>query len=93
MAHAAAASALSAFVLAGCGSPDWLLDDHIGSGRLHILMPEYVLPRTEVFAVYPDTRHVSAKVHGFIGLLRDSGVRGGRFARCQPDIIRCGLKA
>jgi len=79
VAHADTASALLAFVLAGCGVaalPDWLLDEHIKSGRLHILMPEYALPGTEVFAVYPDTRHVSAKVRGFIDHLRDSVARG-----------------
>ncbi|WP_416048174.1 LysR family transcriptional regulator [Cupriavidus basilensis] len=79
VAHADTASALLAFVLAGCGVaalPEWLLDDHLKSGRLQILMQDHALPLTEVFAVYPDTRHVSAKVRGFIDHLRTS--RAGR---------------
>ncbi|MCY0858521.1 MULTISPECIES: LysR family transcriptional regulator [unclassified Cupriavidus] len=80
VAHADTASALLAFVLAGCGVaalPEWLLGDHLKSGRLQILMPDHALPRTEVFAVYPDTRHVSAKVRGFIDHLRASGPAKG----------------
>jgi len=33
-------------------------------------MPSYTLPRQPVHAVYPDTRHVSAKVRRFIDFLR-----------------------
>jgi DNA-binding transcriptional LysR family regulator len=41
------------------------------AGAAHAdLMPSYALPPQAVYAVYPDTRHVSAKVRRFIDFLR-----------------------
>lgn len=73
VAHADTASALLAFAEAGCGVaalPDWLLEEPLARGTLHRVMPSYTLPRQPVHAVYPDTRHVSAKVRRFIDFLR-----------------------
>ena len=73
VAHADTASALLAFAEAGCGVaalPDWLLEEPLARGTLQRVMPSYTLPRQPVHAVYPDTRHVSAKVRRFIDFLR-----------------------
>lgn len=73
VAHADTASALMAFAEAGCGVaalPDWLVGEPLARGTLQRVLPSYALPRQEVHAVYPDTRHVSAKVRRFIDFLR-----------------------
>ncbi|CAB5513341.1 HTH-type transcriptional regulator DmlR [Achromobacter anxifer] len=73
VAQADTASALLAFALAGCGVaalPEWLLEEPLARGALQRVLPSYSLPRQEVYAVYPDTRHVSAKVRRFIDFLR-----------------------
>ncbi|MFY0479513.1 LysR family transcriptional regulator [Achromobacter marplatensis] len=73
VAHADTASALLAFAEAGCGVaalPDWLLEEPLARGALQRVLPSYSLPPQPVFAVYPDTRHISAKVRRFIDFLR-----------------------
>lgn len=73
VAHADTASALLAFAEAGCGVaalPDWLLEEPLARGRLQRVLPTMSLPPQPVYAVYPDTRHVSAKVRRFIDFLR-----------------------
>ncbi|NMK48191.1 LysR family transcriptional regulator [Achromobacter sp. Bel] len=74
VAHADTASALLAFAEAGCGVaalPDWLLEEPLARGAVRRVLPSYSLPPQQVFAVYPDTRHVSAKVRRFIDFLRE----------------------
>jgi DNA-binding transcriptional LysR family regulator len=73
VAHADTASALLAFAEAGCGVaalPDWLLEEPLARGVLQRVVPTISLPPQPVYAVYPDTRHVSAKVRRFIDFLR-----------------------
>jgi DNA-binding transcriptional LysR family regulator len=73
VAHADTASALLAFAEAGCGVaalPDWLLEEPLARGALRRVLPTISLPPQPVYAVYPDTRHVSAKVRRFIDFLR-----------------------
>ncbi|MGE6919752.1 LysR substrate-binding domain-containing protein [Achromobacter kerstersii] len=73
VAHADTASALLAFAEGGCGVaalPDWLVAEPLARGALQRVMPSYALPPQTVYAVYPDTRHVSAKVRRFIDFLR-----------------------
>jgi DNA-binding transcriptional LysR family regulator len=73
VAHADTASALLAFAEAGCGVaalPDWLLEEPLARGVVQRVLPSYSLPPQPVFAVYPDTRHISAKVRRFIDFLR-----------------------
>lgn len=73
VAHADTASALLAFAEAGCGVaalPDWLLEEPLARGVLQRVLPTVSLPPQPVYAVYPDTRHVSAKVRRFIDFLR-----------------------
>ena len=50
--------------------PDWLLEEPLARGRLQRVLPTMSLPPQPVYAVYPDTRHVSAKVRRFIDFLR-----------------------
>lgn len=67
------ASALRGFALAGAGVailPDWLVRDDISAGRLLRLLPDFSLPDQGAYAVYPNTRHIPAKVAQFIEFLR-----------------------
>lgn len=72
------AAALRSFALADAGVailPDWMVADDLASGRLLHLLPDYALPALEAFAVYPNTRHVPAKVALFIEFLRAFAAR------------------
>ncbi|MBB1624205.1 LysR family transcriptional regulator [Achromobacter sp. UMC71] len=76
VAQADTASALLAFAVAGCGVaalPDWLLQEPLARGELRRVLPSYALPPQPVYAIYPDTRHVGAKVRQFIDFLRARG--------------------
>lgn len=69
------AQALLAFALAGCGVallPEWLVETELAEKRLVQVLPEYRFPPQGIYAVYPDARHVSAKVRAFIDFLRQS---------------------
>lgn len=71
------ASALQGFVMAHCGCavlPDWLVHDQIESGELVRLLPEYLLPEQGVFAVFPNTQHLPARVRAFIDAMRSSAI-------------------
>jgi DNA-binding transcriptional LysR family regulator len=70
--------ALLMATLAGMGlglMADWAVRDHIAEGRLVRLFPEYRVSHIEfengVYAVYPQNRHLSAKVRVFIDFLVD----------------------
>lgn len=68
------AGALRGFALAGAGVailPDWLVQDDIAAGRLQRLLPDFSLPDQGAFAVYPNTRHIPAKVAQLIEFLRE----------------------
>lgn len=69
------AQALLAFTLAGCGVallPEWLVQTDLAEKRLVQILPNYHFPTQGIYAVYPDARHVSAKVRAFIDFLRES---------------------
>jgi len=69
------AQALLAFTLAGCGVallPEWLVQTDLAEKRLVQILPDYHFPMQGIYAVYPDARHVSAKVRAFIDFLRES---------------------
>lgn len=69
------AQALLAFALAGCGIallPEWLVQQELAEKSLMQVLPAYSFPQQGVYAVYPDARHVSAKVRAFIDFLRES---------------------
>ncbi|NIF23703.1 LysR family transcriptional regulator [Candidatus Pantoea multigeneris] len=66
-------SALLGFALTGCGVtllPEWLAGPHIAAGTLQRVLPEWQFPPQGIYAVYPDTRHVPARVRAFIDFLR-----------------------
>ncbi|MDF3836029.1 LysR family transcriptional regulator [Cupriavidus basilensis] len=88
MLAADSASALHAFALAGHGVallPAWMIEADLQLGRLCRLLPDYRFPVQGVYAVYPNTRHVPAKVKSFIGFLKNSeaaaGGTAGAYAR------------
>ena len=71
--YADSAQALMAFALAGCGVallPEWLVRNALDAGKLVSLLPEYTFAQQGIYAVYPDARHVPAKVRTFIDFMR-----------------------
>lgn len=50
--------------------PDWLVHDDVAAGRLVRPLPAYALPEQGAYAVYPNTRHLPARVGMFIAFLR-----------------------
>lgn len=49
----------------------WDAQEHLQSGRLVQVLPDWTLPAADVYAVYPERLHLSAKVKAFIGFLAD----------------------
>lgn len=71
--QADSAAAVLGFVLAHSGATmlaPWTITEHVAQGRLVALLPGYVLPENGVFAVYPGTEHVPAKVRAFVDFVR-----------------------
>ncbi len=71
-------SALREFALRGAGAallPEWLIADDIAAGRLLHLLPDYRFPTQAVSAIYPNTRHIPAKVRAFIDFLKKADER------------------
>lgn len=61
------------FALAGCGVallPEWLVRNALDAGELVSLLPAYTFAQQGIYAVYPDARHVPAKVRTFIDFMR-----------------------
>lgn len=74
------ASALLAFAAAGCGVallPEWLVRQPLVEGRLQRLLPQYRFPEQGVYALWPDSRHLPARVRAFIDFLRAWVTEGG----------------
>lgn len=68
------ATAMHSFALAGAGIailPEWMVESDLTAGTLVRLLPGYTLPQQGVYAVYPNTRHIPAKVSMFIAFLRE----------------------
>ncbi|MES2349578.1 MAG: LysR family transcriptional regulator [Pseudomonadota bacterium] len=60
------------FILADLGIgvlPEWLVREHLRQGRLVRLLPDYTMAHQGVFAVFPNTQHIPAKVRQFIDFL------------------------
>src|SRR5471030_2339867 len=69
------ADAVRSFALADCGAallPDWLVQHELERGELLEILPGYALPEQGIYAVFPNTHHVPAKVRQFIDFLRVS---------------------
>ncbi|TYC80133.1 LysR family transcriptional regulator [Stappia sp. BW2] len=52
-------------------SLQYMVDDDIKSGRLIPLLPDYMATKLAINAVYPPTRHLSARVRRFIDFMAD----------------------
>jgi DNA-binding transcriptional LysR family regulator len=66
--------ALVAAVLAGLGIamlPDFLIDEHIASGALITLLPQYPMPEAGLYVVRPPGDHPSRKVRAFTDMLAE----------------------
>ncbi len=64
---------LLAFTRSGAGIallPSWLVQEDIATGRLIQLLSDHRFPKQGIYAVYPNTRHVSEKVRKFIDFLQ-----------------------
>lgn len=64
--------ALEAAMLTGLGvalQPTFIAGRDLQAGRLVAVMPDYVDESASVYAVYPHSRHLSAKVRAFIDFL------------------------
>ena len=51
--------------------PDFIVWDSINAGRLVPLLDGYVFPEVGIYAIYPPTRHLSAKIRTFVDALVD----------------------
>jgi DNA-binding transcriptional LysR family regulator len=49
--------------------PDFIVDDEVHTGRLVRLLPDYTVPLSSIYAVYPTRKHLSAKVRLFVDYL------------------------
>ncbi len=66
--------AMVAAAVAGVGLvllPEFLVVDHVRSGQLEALLPMWTGQQLGVWAIYPHSRHLSAKVRLFIDFLVD----------------------
>lgn len=64
---------LKAAVLEGLGLsliPSFSIAGELKSGELVNVLPDYIDTETSVYAVYPHSRHLSAKVRAFVDFLR-----------------------
>jgi len=66
--------ALRAAALGGLGIaqlPTFIIGQDLAAGTLRCLLSDYVLPETNIHAVYPHNRHLSAKVRAFVDFLAE----------------------
>lgn len=54
-----------------CQLPDYYVYDHLVRGTLESLLPEHAPPRTAVWALYPERRHLSPKVSQLVAFLKE----------------------
>ena len=50
-------------------APTFIVGEDLQQGRLEAVLREYMEPDRDIYAVYPETRHLSAKVRVFIDFL------------------------
>lgn len=83
------AQAARKMALAGQGvalCPDYVVGDDLGQGRLRALLGEFQAPAPGIYALYPHSRYLAAKVRAFVDFLV------GRFAE-QADWLERGSEA
>ena len=49
--------------------PDFIVWESIQEGRLVRVLNEYIFPEVGMYAIYPPTRHLSAKIRTFVDTL------------------------
>jgi len=62
------------WALAGYGilmRSEWDIHEHVRAGRLVPVLADWALPVADIFAVYPERAHLSAKVSAFIDFLTE----------------------
>jgi len=64
--------------------PTFIAGDAIRAGRLQCVLPGYRPPGTGIHAIYPSSRHLSAKVRAFIDFLADEITDPPRWDRDIP---------
>ncbi|MDT3249826.1 LysR family transcriptional regulator [Serratia sp. root2] len=52
-----------------CQMPTFIVGDDLAQGRLVEVLPDYKLPEHAIYAVYPERKHVPAKVMAFVDFL------------------------
>jgi DNA-binding transcriptional LysR family regulator len=65
-------AALVPAVLAGLGVallPDFLIGDHVASGAMVMLLPDYPMPEAGIYVVRPPGGHASCKVRALIDIM------------------------
>ena len=75
-------------VAAGLGlwlCPPWIVSDHLASGALVRLLPDYGTPQQEIVALYPHRRQLSTKVRLFLDMLVDRFAEEQRWLDAMPD--------
>jgi DNA-binding transcriptional LysR family regulator len=78
--HANNGDMLAAAAVEGIGiamEPDFIVDADVAAGRLVRVLADYVPAPTNVYAVYPSRRHLSAKVRAFVDFLAERFTAGG----------------
>lgn len=62
---------------------EWDLARYVESGRLAVVLPEYVQPAADLFVSYPNKAHQSARVRVFVDYLVESFTRGTKMGMTQ----------
>ena len=66
--------ALSTTLIAGMGIgrlPTFIAGSHLAAGRLRHVLPDFAMPEQALYAVFPERRHVPAKVRAFVEFFAD----------------------
>lgn len=71
-----------------CQLPDYYVLEHLRDGRLQALMAEHQPPRTAVWAVFPQQRHLSPKVRLLVDHLRDALPQRPEYRGAGPDDLQ-----
>jgi DNA-binding transcriptional LysR family regulator len=76
--------------------PDFLVADDLTAGRLIRLLPEYTTQATPIYAVYPHSHYLSAKIRTFIDFFasqlarapqtKQNGANGNGSVQTPPDL-------
>ena len=68
--------------------PDFIIADAVRSGRLIHLLADHVWSELAVYAVYPPTRHLSARVRALIDFLLEECSDTPPWALAHEDVLQ-----